>query len=155
MNELIKILSYGISIEKSPFKKIAHQLKMSEDEIIERIKELKNEGIIRFFRGSIDYRKIGYKENLMACFLVKDELIDDIAKKIAKYKIVSHCYKRLPAKNFKYNLFLMLHGKTKDEVLECVEGIKRDFGLKDSLVLWTKREFKRQRPRFKEVKDGD
>lgn len=149
MNELIKALSYGIPIEKRAFKKIADKLKINEDEVIKRIKELKNEGIIRFFRSSIDYRKIGYKENLMACFLVKDELIDDIAKKIAKHKAVSHCYRRVCAYNFPYNLFLMLHGKTKDELLGCVEGIKRDFGLKDCAILWTKREFKRQRPRFK------
>ncbi|MEW6103939.1 MAG: hypothetical protein AB1630_09045 [bacterium] len=155
MNELIKILSYGIPIEKHPFKRIAKELGISEKEVIEKIKNLKDEGIIRFFRASIDYRKIGYSVNVLLCFLVTDNKIDNIAKDLSKYKMVSHCYRRLPVEKFPYNLFLMLHSKTKDEILSCIEKIKRDFSLNNPLLLFTKREFKRQRPRIKETSYGD
>ncbi|MEW6007151.1 MAG: hypothetical protein AB1595_03230 [bacterium] len=145
----ISLLSYGIPIEKHPFGEIAEKLKISENEVVERIKKLKSEGFIRFFRPSIDYRKIGYSVNALLCFLVKDSEIDNIARGLSKYKMVSHCYRRTPVEKFPYNLFLMLHSKTRDEVLSCMEGIKRDFSLNNSLVLFTKREFKRQRPRIK------
>ncbi|MEW6680233.1 MAG: Lrp/AsnC family transcriptional regulator [bacterium] len=148
MNEFIRVLSYGIPIEKYPFRTIAERLKISEDEVIEKIKGLKNKGIIRFFRPRIDYRILGYK-SLLVGFYIEEQRINEIASCLKGFNIVSHCYIRKESPLFPYNLFLMLHAKKKEEFLQFVERIVKEYNILKYTLLFTKKEFKGQRPRIK------
>jgi len=145
--KIINRLSYGIEIEKQPFKNIANALGISENELLERIRALIKNGIIRFFRPRIDYKMIGYK-SLMVGFYIEKERIREIALSLKSFDIVSHCYIRKENPLFPYNLFLILHAKNKSELLSFVKERVREYGILKHTILFTKREFKGVRPRI-------
>jgi DNA-binding Lrp family transcriptional regulator len=60
----------------------------------------------------------------MSVWNVPDEMINELGEKLGALDFVSHCYERprfLP--EWPYNLFAMLHGKSKDEVADKVNKI--------------------------------
>ena len=59
-----------------PFKKIAEELDMSENEVLEIIKKEKENKIIRQTSAIFDTKKLGYSSSLVA-FEIKNEDIDE------------------------------------------------------------------------------
>ena len=60
----------------------------------------------------------------MSVWDVADENITELGRKIGDLDFVSHCYHRprlLP--EWRYNLFAMVHGRDRDEVLDKVQQI--------------------------------
>jgi hypothetical protein len=69
----------------------------------------------------------------MSVWDIEDGAIDAIGERVGSLSFVTHCYRRPrhpPAWN--YNLFAMVHGKSRDEVMHQVEQIaelvRREFG---------------------------
>jgi DNA-binding Lrp family transcriptional regulator len=73
---------------------------------------------------------------------VPDEVVDEYGRKIGELPFVSHCYRRprhIPIWHF--NLFAMVHGKSKPEVEEKVEQIALllgEFNLDHQILYSTK-----------------
>ena len=81
-------------------------------------------GVIRRIGAVPNHYALGYTANGMSVWDVADERIDDLGARVGALEFVTHCYRRprrLP--DWPYNLFAMVHGKTRDEVLAQVAGI--------------------------------
>ncbi|NVM02392.1 MAG: Lrp/AsnC family transcriptional regulator, partial [Candidatus Helarchaeota archaeon] len=101
---LLNILQNSFPLVEKPFEYIGKILNISEDDVIEMIRLLKNEkGIIRQISPVFDTKRLGYKSSLIA-FKVPEEDIDRIAEIINKHPGVSHNYKR----NCEYNLWFTI-----------------------------------------------
>jgi DNA-binding Lrp family transcriptional regulator len=60
----------------------------------------------------------------MSVWDVPDARVDDLGRRVGELPCVSHCYRRprhLP--QWRYNLFAMVHGHTREEVQEKVSAI--------------------------------
>lgn len=141
--EIIRELQGDINLEPQPYLSIALRLGVSEEEVLERIKILKDNGFIRRFGATLQHRNIGLKANAMVVWRISDDAIDNIGRIIASLPQVTHCYKRTPAPGFPYNLFAMIHGKTREECRGVVVQISRDLGLKVHEILFSSRELKK------------
>jgi DNA-binding Lrp family transcriptional regulator len=76
-------------------------------------------GVIRRIGAVPNHYRLGLKSNGMTVWDVPDELTMELGRQIGKLDFVSHCYLRprhLPV--WRYNLFAMVHGHTRDEVRE-------------------------------------
>lgn len=116
----------GIPIESNPFFSIATKIGISEDEVIFRLNKLKESGFVRKMAGTPNHYKIGYTANAMSVWDIPDESIDDVGAIFKAVGFVSHCYVRpraLPI--WPYNLFAMVHGKSRDEVYLQVNKLER------------------------------
>ena len=76
-----------------PFKKIAEELDMSENEVLEIIKKEKENKIIRQTSAIFDTKKLGYSSSLVA-FEIKNEDIDEAVSILNSHPGVSHNYER-------------------------------------------------------------
>ncbi|MDP2768097.1 MAG: Lrp/AsnC family transcriptional regulator, partial [Candidatus Methanoperedens sp.] len=56
--QLLKLTQDGIPIVSEPFKNIAKELSLSEDDVLTRLENLIKEGVIRRFGASIGHRAI-------------------------------------------------------------------------------------------------
>jgi len=86
-------------------------------------------GIIRRIGIIPNHYKLGFKSNGMTVWDVPDEQIDQLGEAVGQLDFVSHCYQRprhLP--DWSYNLFAMVHGKTRNEVLTKAEEISTLLG---------------------------
>ena len=88
------------------------------------------------------YGDRGYRgcEGVIVCD--SNDMIEEVGRYLASFKSVSHCYER---SGWYYNLLAMIHGKEKEEVKNLVRGISQEIGLKDYALLFSTREFKKEK----------
>ncbi len=146
--EIIKIIQEDIPLSPTPFKEIAKILNITEDEVIDIINKLIEKKVIRRFGAVLRHQKAGIKENGMVVWNVPDELAEEIGSKFASFKEVSHCYERPRMKNWNYNIYTMVHGKTKDDVKNIAKKLSEISGIDDYKILFSTKEFKKSSMKY-------
>lgn len=145
--ELLKRIQDGLPIEKRPYETIAEDLGLEEEEVIEEIKGMVKAGWIRRIGCIPHHYNLGISSNGMSAWDVPDDIVDQVGKKFGKFDFVSHCYKRPRHKPiWPYNLFAMVHGRTKEEVYGKVNRLKNSLDVSeiDNEVLFSTRLLKKQ-----------
>ncbi|MDD3268212.1 MAG: AsnC family transcriptional regulator [Syntrophomonadaceae bacterium] len=142
--KILKIVQGDIDLESRPYKKLAQEIGISEEEIITKIKNLQSKGLIRRFGAVLRHQKAGYKVNAMTAWKVPLEEAEAAGNTMAGYKQISHCYLREVHPEFDYNLFAMIHVKSNEELSNLLGDISKSTSIKDYIVLNSIREFKKQ-----------
>ena len=93
---LLRELERGLPFVPNPFDEIGERLCISGDEVLERIRLLKDAGIIRKFRARIDQRKVGITANALVAWKPAGAGDQDLGKRLAAFPSVTHCYERRP-----------------------------------------------------------
>ncbi len=146
--EIIKIIQQSIPLTLEPFKSIAEQLNITEDEVLSRIKNMQDKKIIRRFGAVLRHQKAGITANGMIVWNVPDEFVDDIGVKFASFKEVSHCYIRPRTPNWDYNLYTMVHGKDQETCYRIAEKLSSVSGMKNYKILFSEKEFKKSSMKY-------
>ncbi|VVB93221.1 putative HTH-type transcriptional regulator [uncultured archaeon] len=141
--KLLKLTQDGIPIVSEPFKQIAKELALSEDEVLRRLDNLLKDGVIRRFGASIGHRAIGITANAMCTWNVPDEKVETVGAIMAGFPEVTHCYERPRFPDWRYNLFTMIHAYSRDECEKIAREISIATGIKDYSILFSEREFKK------------
>jgi DNA-binding Lrp family transcriptional regulator len=105
-------------------------------------------GAIRRYVGTLRHRKLGVRENGMVVWGVGDTDVQRVGEQLARAPEVSHCYARNPIEDFPYTLYSMVHGPTRESCRELAADLSLQVGLSDYAVLFSEREFKKQRLRY-------
>lgn len=134
----------GIPILKEPFVEVARKIGISQDEVIARLKRLINDGVIRRFGVSVNQRKVGIVANALVAWKVPQNCVEEVGKAMSSYSEITHCYERqtIPGK-WEYNLFIVIHGYDHESRKQFIKKLSRAIGLKEYLVLFSVRQFKR------------
>jgi len=117
--QIIASIQGGLELTSQPFAYIARTLGVSEQKVINRMQQLKDNGTIKRLGVVVKHRELGFKANAMVVWDIPDHSVAEIAQRIASFDCVTLCYqrpRRLP--EWSYNLFSMIHGKDKESVLE-------------------------------------
>ncbi len=144
---LLSLLQQGLPVCSRPYRQLAQCLAVSESDLIARIRRLQQTGVIRRFAVIVNHRLLGYRANAMIVWDVPDDRIDALGKKISQVGFVSLCYQRpRQAGVWPYNLYCMIHGKSREKVLQQLQQLKTDCQLQtfDCQVLFSKRCFKQR-----------
>jgi DNA-binding Lrp family transcriptional regulator len=142
--KVLKTLIEGLPICRRPFYEIAKKIKLSEEEVLEIIKSLMNKGIIRRLGITLRHNLAGIEGNAMVAWKIPEEKVEEIGTYLSSLPFVTHCYLRKTYPDWSYNLYTMIHGKTKEEVLNRIKEIAEKFGLCEYEVLFTKKEIIRK-----------
>ncbi len=141
--KLIRMLQEDLPLVTQPFKVIAGEVGLTEEEVIAKIQEWAKKGTIRRFGAILRHREAGFRENAMVVWRVPAKHVEKVGKIMATFKEVSHCYERLTYPGWPYNLFTMIHGRTKEECEEVARKISKATDTKDFKLLYSTREFKK------------
>ncbi len=141
--KLLKSTQDGIPIVSEPFKQIAKELELTEEEVLGRLDNLLKDGVIRRFGASIGHRAIGITANAMCTWNVPDEKVETIGAIMAGFPEVTHCYERPRFPDWRFNLFTMIHAYSPDECEKIAREISIATGIKDYSILFSEREFKK------------
>lgn len=101
--ELLNIIQDEFPLTARPYFSLAERLNTSEQEIIRRLKRLKDIGIIRRIGAVFDSREMGYYSTLCACS-VPAEQVERTAAIINQVRGVTHNYQRDHAWNLWFTL---------------------------------------------------
>ena len=148
---LIAALEGGLALVSAPYGELARVTGMEEEEVIARIETLRRDGLISRFGIIVRHHELGYTANGMAVWDVPDQAVADLGRRFADFPFVTLCYqrpRRLP--DWPYNLFCMVHGRERKEVLAQVEAMARDCGVTGVPhdVLFSVRRFKQRGARY-------
>jgi DNA-binding Lrp family transcriptional regulator len=116
---------------------------MTESEFLERIRALKASGVIRRFGATLRHQEAGFSSNAMVAWIVPDDTIEEIGKAMAEFREVTHCYQRRPQKDWKYNLFTMVHGDDKEACYQVAKRMSQATGMDEYILLFSEKEFKK------------
>ncbi len=141
--KLLKSTQDGIPIVSEPFKQIAKELALPEEEVLRRLDNLLKDGVIRRFGASIGHRAIGITANAMCTWNVPDEKVETSGAIMAGFPEVTHCYERPRFPDWRFNLFTMIHAYSRDECEKIAREISIATGIKDYSILFSEREFKK------------
>ncbi len=143
--DILLALQDGIPIVKEPFTAIAERLGIESGEVIERLKKLQGEKVIRRFGVFVRNRKVGIIANAMVVWAVPSHRIQEVGNFISKFKEVTHCYQRQTILGkWKYNLYAVIHGFKRETVREFVRKLSEEVEIKDYLILFSTKEFIRR-----------
>ena len=145
---LINELQQDLPLLERPFDPSSERLNMDVSEFMERLCSLKQRGLMRRFGASINHTRVGFAANAMACWIVPPEIVDKVGRKLAAFREVSHCYERRTNSLWRYNLFAMIHGRTKGACQGLVSRVSLETNCKDNVLLFSIREFKKVRIRY-------
>ena len=122
---LIVATQAGLPLVPRPYHALAEQLGTTADEVMARMNAMLERGTIRRIGAVPNHYAIGYTANGMSVWDVPDERIDELGAMVGALDFVTHAYHRpraLPA--WPYNLFAMVHGSSREEVLAKVAEIE-------------------------------
>ena len=136
----------GLPLVSDPWAAVGEQVDLSGEEVRRRMALMQEHGVIRRIAAVPNHYRLGYVANGMTVWDVSDEEIDRLGREVARHPGVSHCYRRprhLP--DWPYNLFAMLHGRSRVEVERQAEEIAETLGnaCRDHRILYSTRILKK------------
>lgn len=122
--KLLDALQQGIQICARPYEELAARVSASEPQVLSEIARLKAEGLIRRFRGQINYRALGRVATLVTAKVPPDKL-DTVIAAVNALPGVSHNYLRDHA----FNLWFTLQAESPQRIEAVLSGLSRQLGI--------------------------
>jgi DNA-binding Lrp family transcriptional regulator len=150
--ELLKELQNGFKLETRPFKRIANHLGISEDQVLEIIKQNLDQGVIRRIGVAVRPEKLGHNANALVVWQVSSDKIDAVGEEVSAMREVSHCYERECPPGWEYNFFTMIHARKAEQLEDIIQQISEKNSLNNYKIYRTEKELKKTSMRYF---DGD
>ncbi|MGD9732289.1 MAG: Lrp/AsnC family transcriptional regulator [Desulfamplus sp.] len=128
--KIINRIQTFFPIDSYPYKIIAKEIGISEDELISRIKKLKQDGVIRRIGGNFGPYKLGFFSTLCAAS-VPDNALDLFIKVVNEYSGVTHNYMR----SHRYNIWFTFIAESMEIIENNLKKISEQTGVDDILNL--------------------
>jgi len=141
--DILKATQDGLPVIGRPYVSAAAKVGLSESEVIKRLRRLLEEGVIRRMGATIAHRRAGFVENAMTAWLVPEERLEEAGRRLGARREVTHCYARKTAPAWPYNLYTMVHGKSRRECDEMIRKMSKEVDVADYVTLYSTREFKK------------
>ncbi len=147
---VINELQQDLPLTALPFDLMAARLSMDIYDFLGHCRALLRRTIMRRFSASINHNKLGFTANAMACWQVPPDIVEIVGKKMTAFPEISHCYERQTSTVWPYNLFAMIHAKTKKACEAVADKISSEAQLDKAamVLLFSTREVKKTRVRY-------
>ena len=122
---LLAALQPGLPLVSRPYHALAQSLGLSEQTVLERLQQGLQQGIVKRLGVIVRHRELGYRANAMVVWDIPDGEVSAVGRMLAAESGVNLCYRRprrLP--DWPYNLFCMMHGRQREQVLERIEQLR-------------------------------
>jgi len=128
--QVLLAIQDGLPLAPEPYREVGARLGMSEERVMELVRSMLAEGKIKRLGAVPNHYALGIRANGMAVWDVPDDRVSEVGPRLGQMPEVTHCYRR-PRRPpvWPYNLFAMVHGYSKEEVLDTVERIARELGI--------------------------
>ncbi|SIQ76506.1 transcriptional regulator, AsnC family [Aromatoleum tolulyticum] len=144
---LMRALQEGLPLESRPFDALGRKAGISEGMVFELIERWLADGIVKRFGIVVRHHELGFRANAMCVWDVPDEEVSRLGRLLAAEPAVTLCYRRRRAlPGWRYNLFCMIHGRSREAVSATRDDIAGRLGLDRWAheVLFSCRRFKQQ-----------
>ncbi|WP_258360555.1 Lrp/AsnC family transcriptional regulator [Moorella sulfitireducens] len=142
--ELVRQLQGDIPLVSRPFLPVAEKLGISEAEVLEHIRHLRAEGIIRRFGAALRHREAGITANAMVVWQLPPEELKRAGEKLATFPEVTHCYQRRQHPDWPYNLYAVIHCRTREACEKLAARLAAAIGHNNYHLVFSTEELKKE-----------
>jgi len=135
--DILNQIQSDFPITSRPYRTIAEELGLSEDEVLKRVYRLKEIGIIRRMGANFTPEKLGFVSTLCAAKVPEDK-ISQFAEVVNRYPGVTHNYRR----ENKFNIWFTFIAPSMEEINTNLKQIAAETGVAEILNLPATRVFK-------------
>jgi len=154
LNELeirfVREMQQDLPVESEPFVAVAGRLGVTVEELRRISDAMRAEGRLRRFGAVLRHREAGFGANGMGIWIARggDAEIEAAGETMATFRAVTHCYRRPTYPDWPYNLFTMIHARSRGECESVVAAMARETGIAERAVLYSTHEYKKQRVEY-------
>ena len=135
--KILNILQTRFPVVPEPFDVVGAELGISGDEVLERVKRLKDNGVIRRIGAVFDSLKLGYVSTLCAA-RVPENQVRSFVEVVNGYPGVTHNYRR----SHEYNVWFTFIAPDPDALEKALSEIRHRTGITDVISMSAVRTFK-------------
>lgn len=148
--KILRIVQADLPDSLTPYADIAKAVGgVTEETVMNLLRELKDEGVIRRFGASIKHQRAGWGSNAMVGWRARGLDVESLGKTASQNPRVSHCYYRPSSvEDWPYELYTMVHGHSDEECQQVIGDLARSMGTDDYIVLKSIRELKKISPTY-------
>lgn len=146
--QLLKLAQDGFELTERPYRALGERLGISEEEVLARLENLQQEGVVRRVAATIGHRALGIVANAMIVWKVPADKVQAAGVTLAGAEEVTHCYERATAPDWPYNLYTMIHSRSREECLKTADQLSQTSGIKEYRVLFSEKEYKKTSARI-------
>jgi len=146
--QLLRLAQDGVELTARPYRSMAEALDLTEQEVIDRLLAMQEEGVVRRFAATIGHRALGIVANAMIAWRADPQCLERAGELFAAAEEVTHCYERATAPDWPYNLYTMVHSKSQEGCLNVARRLSEQSGIRDYRVLFSVREYKKTSARI-------
>lgn len=144
---LLGVLQQGLPLVARPYAAVGARLGLNGGQVCDTLDAWLADGLLRRFGVVLRHHELGWHANAMCVWDVADDQVGALGRRLGRQAGVTLCYRRrrmLP--HWRYNLFCMIHGKAREEVLALRAQIVERLALDQwpHAVLFSRRRFKQR-----------
>lgn len=143
--QLVQQLMVGLPLVPRPFLELSYELERDEADVMQRIRDLESAGVLPRIGLIVRHRALGWRSNAMVVWDVPEKDVDAAGAALAKQDGINLCYRRRRyAQDWPFNLYCMIHAKSRASALAVLERASAAAGLDDlpRTILFSLRCFK-------------
>lgn len=134
---ILNLIQSNFPITTRPYKTIADNFGLSEQDVLTRLSNLKKQGIIRRIGGNFVPEKLGFVSTLCAARVPEDK-IDSFAEVVNRHPGVTHNYKR----DNDFNIWFTFIAPNREKIKAKLAKISQETGIANILNLPATKVFK-------------
>jgi DNA-binding Lrp family transcriptional regulator len=126
---IVRATQSGLPLAEQPYREVAQAIGISQEQLLEHLARMLEDGRIRRVGAVPNHYALGYTANAMSVWDVADGDVAALGRAVGALPFVTHCYRRprrLP--DWPYNLFAMVHGRSRAETERPIAEIRRLLG---------------------------
>ncbi|MBT3266808.1 Lrp/AsnC family transcriptional regulator [Candidatus Poribacteria bacterium] len=144
----VREMQQHIEYVPEPFAGPAAAAGVSQAELFAMAADMTERKMLRRFAAILRHQKAGYRVNGMGVWAVDPAKADAAGDVMSEFRNISHCYLRPTYPDWPYNVFSMIHGKSKEDCEAVAKAVQERTGIEEYTMLYSTREFKKTRVEY-------
>jgi DNA-binding Lrp family transcriptional regulator len=143
---VVRATQGDLPVVSEPYAAAARELGVPVSKLLEHLNGMVERRLLRRVAAILFHRRAGFSANGMGVWRVPEDKIAQYGPRMAAFRGISHCYERPTYEDWRYQIFTMAHGRSKEEcdaILDAIAAALPD--IEDRATLYSSTEFKKVR----------
>ena len=142
---VVRATQGDLPVISEPYAGAAREVGIPVERLLEHMNGMVERRLLRRVAAILFHRRAGFSANGMGVWRVPDDKIAAYGPRMAAFRGISHCYERPTYEDWRYQIFTMAHGRSKEECDAILDAIAADTGVHERATLYSSTEFKKVR----------
>jgi len=144
--EVVRATQGDLPVVSEPYAEAARAVGVPVEELLAHLEGMVERRLLRRVAAILFHRRAGFSANGMGVWRVPDDKIADYGPRMAAFRGISHCYERPTYEDWRYQIFTMAHGRSKEECDAILDAIAAELpDIQERATLYSSTEFKKVR----------